>query len=1019
MPMVLGKDQEKCSLIIATGESGWKDKADYECIDQCLHLTPIDKPKHAHARKEGGLCKAGTAKNSIKVWPLGKIKDGMRIDRPDKVEEGKFFPFAVLASRLFGLRNPCVPFDPADIYAPRMPCEPKKPYEGMTRLWEVEIDLLKAGLMGEENGEKITDKEFLNWAWLVEIPKDCTTSHTENYFFKQKYSHYEPQDRMIDDYLRHLVKSDNHYDYDKLYEVDLLEKCMSPRGKVKCPLPRQPREDADMYVKRLQSWHPVIRATKPMLKLAHLTDTHVNVRHDILASSEARMIDDVSEHTVGDKVMQAFWAFKELIEEMAKKKKGVDTALLLTGDYIDFNRNINPRALEPGVEECKARENNEKELEAQGCKVQGDDAKNSETKKSGIKIGEQWKAFNILANKDVRGMYERGLDDTLVYSLVRDAYKTHKMPVFMINGNHEGYRLPYGISARVGWWAIWLAILEGLKLLPELYKKAFIGWGSQWKKRKGDERMSADHNLTMYEATLAYGPTYAQTPTSSNFDAGQFDWFHMLFTPFSDVVLVLGGDADDVNGKDTQQILALLGWGSDETLLNLLDWPPLGGVDAQGKGILPRASQSFSKNQKLLLERAKALKDSKKIPFVVVSHFPMVSYHLLTAFNEAIAFTPWDSATSLPFPRVGEDGAAFNKANEGTCEQNQHWFYKEMVSYAKANTNAYADANANAIDWHISGHSHRAGVYHVGKVVGSEDVPKLQIESAHDPDLQRDKNKFSWKGTYFVVSGSAGPLGKQNLEGEFGGWLTRPPSGSLIDVKNNTIEQVKVVRENMNESPRLCVILDYMAVMKEGKDKNGNDTDIVPIQFAKSHVSFEEIKFTLSEEMAERNCLYLNGMIIWLFQLAKKGSADLGNWISISGSVTKGKKSEKGRTEYTLDLSDTKIFKICDASPIKFVPQAFCKIPMNELDSKNIAGSDDINCDDPWIFPLEIGIVEQEQSIANLSKTSYCFRRPSGEKGEVPDWWFRAKYFKNKGYISADEAVDPNKGSVKKPDRSY
>ena len=365
MPMVLGpkKEQEpkseKYSLIIATGEKAlslfdvqgkeWEAMGAYVYIDQYLHLTPINEPKHAHARKEGGLCKAGTAQDSIHVWHLGEIKDGMLVKHGMmEADKRKFFPFAVLASRLFGSRNPCESFDPADIFAPRKPCEPKKPYEGMTHLWEVEIDLLKAGLRG-----KITSDEFLNWAWLVEMPKDCTTPHTGNFFFDKKFKHYEPQDRMIDDYLRHLVDSDKHYDPAKLFEVNLLESSTLPGCKLKSPLPQAL---ANEYVKRLQSWHPVIRATNLPLKLAHLTDMHVNVRQDVLAKSEARVIDDVSENSVGDKVAHAFRSFKGLIEQMAERKKkesvnGVDTALLLTGDYIDYNRNINPREVEQGIGE--------------------------------------------------------------------------------------------------------------------------------------------------------------------------------------------------------------------------------------------------------------------------------------------------------------------------------------------------------------------------------------------------------------------------------------------------------------------------------------------------------------------------------------------------------------------------------------------------------------------------------------------------------------------------------------------
>jgi hypothetical protein len=38
------------------------------------------------------------------------------------------------------------------------------------------------------------------------------------------------------------------------------------------------------------------------------------------------------------------------------------------------------------------------------------------------------------------------------------------------------------------------------------------------------------------------------------------------------------------------------------------------------------------------------------------------------------------------------------------------------------------------------------------------------------------------------------------------------------------------------------------------------------------------------------------------------------------------------------------------------------------------------------------------------------FQRPYGEKGEVPDWWFRAKYFKEKGYIPAKKVIRDDEG---------
>jgi predicted MPP superfamily phosphohydrolase len=1051
MPMVLGPEQKVCSLIIATKKRAFKIKENKrkrggvlgmlqihktekdvweeaedapEYIDRHLRLTAMNQPKGpcAKSTERGELCGDGTrynfARKAIRVWRLGSIKDGMVIaNRHSQVENGKrkAYPLAVLA---WGLTTK------------------GGPYAGLKELWEVEIDLKGSGLES-----LITDQEFLNWAWLVKT----TDAHKNS---SRDYGEYhEPQDRMIHTYLEKLVADrktprGRHYDAMQLYEVDL------PKDKAEYPMPQAIAEEA----KRLQSWHPVIKATHLPLKLAHLTDPHINVRQGALAKSPACVIEGVSKEPVGRKVAHTFWSVKALIEQMAAKrpkKDGMDTALLLTGDYLDFNRNIDPRKVESG-------------------------------------IGGQWKQFNVLAKADDDTLYRRGFDDTLMYSQVREAYTEYKLPVFMVSGNHEGYQLPYGISPRKGslldWdWPIELGARELMRILSTEEHKRELEAASKWVEDKATAEIAAEHNLTFYEATLAYGPTYGQVCTTNNFKKEQFDWFHMLFTPFSDAVLFLGANADQ-NGGGTKQILALLGWGEDENYKNLGDLFPLGGLDAQGAGVLPRAPRSFSEAQMSLLAWASTIKGKKDIPFVLGTHFTLVSYHPQTplknkdnpetlfkdetGLTHETRLTPTNGAIGLTLGRLTE--SAMNEANWGTGEKNQREFYGRFV----------LGGEAGQVDWHISGHSHRAGVYQVreekqvtydmtGSYMRGGHMPvnytsepwqgirielpsRVWVTLADDPGLSK---KIDWaEGTRFVVSSSAGPIGIQNMRGEFDCWQLRPPSGSWIDLEKKTVEQIKAPHKE-SEKPRLCVMLDYLAVMNPGRK-------IVPIRFSRlgalHHAASwkdiqpftERISFRISKEMARLGCLRLEDMKIWVFKGKETEGGDSGDWLELEvGKGISRKKEiwdkEESKTEWFLDLQKAGVvekLKSClentppeeepadkDSAewaewknareplgrssrakyfmPYKRVLQAFCEIP---LAVPEIAGKEDLNCGDPWIFPLVIGVLKMDDTISKTSGFWCYLRRPFGEKGEVPDWYFRAKYFERlgKGYIPAEEAIN-------------
>lgn len=59
---------------------------------------------------------------------------------------------------------------------------------------------------------------------------------------------------------------------------------------------------------------------------------------------------------------------------------------------------------------------------------------------------------------------------------------------------------------------------------------------------------------------------------------------------------------------------------------------------------------------------------------------------------------------------------------------------------------------------------------------------------------------------------------------------------------------------------------------------------------------------------------------------------------------------------------------------------------------------------DAWVFPLEISISDWA-----LTPASYwSFVRPSGERGEVPDWTFLVHEFPEKGYVRAREIINPD-----------
>jgi hypothetical protein len=72
---------------------------------------------------------------------------------------------------------------------------------------------------------------------------------------------------------------------------------------------------------------------------------------------------------------------------------------------------------------------------------------------------------------------------------------------------------------------------------------------------------------------------------------------------------------------------------------------------------------------------------------------------------------------------------------------------------------------------------------------------------------------------------------------------------------------------------------------------------------------------------------------------------------------------------------------------------------------------------DDWLFPIELGVTRYNKGRGDIGDR-LSFYRPTGEKGDVPDWKFLADYFEHKGYIPAELAIDPRKDTQGKPSYS-
>lgn len=932
-PLVLSPGQTKCSIFIAAeaiarqyfglmnppptgaknciGEPICEAKYGPVFVDRHLRLYPLAAGKQTTMEPPDTMLfrdnkAASTAMNAIKVWYVGKFAGGLIANRSGE-------PVAILRASTVQQYSKGIP---------------------LTDIYEIEIDLAK--LPGLPDLSKMC-----TFAWMVPVPH-AYASRPE----VKGVETWEYQDQVILDFLDAQRQDPNRRHYPSLYEFDL-NKPLSPTA-----LPSQ-KTDAKH---RLMAWHPVIRTGVAALKIGHLSDVHVNVRHHALAKSPAYLLEMPGGKPAPNtpplppayNLCNSFTSLYELVKAFATGDAATQKAdvLVITGDLLDFNRNLDPNAIPPNS------------------------------------IAGQWRAFNILNNIRNPELYKRGLDDMLVYSLLRHAYQTWNLPVFLTTGNHEAYQVPYGISPRQNAWVLASGVLEdegafgnaphGLrpvnlgavgissantkyKALRALGKSADLvsspstvyadaDRASEWAEEKANDGIAADHNLTIYEACLAYGPTYAQVLTAKNFDRAHYDWFFALFTPLSDWRCIYG-----------KQCLLGLDWGEGEEFVNLTGEAPMR-ADKQGAGILPRAKQAISDHQHYFLDWNRYLaRERYQAKLLLFSHFTFVNYDTKVAFSDPDRqFVPAYGQGKPTLP--GQNSGGWNFNNMGTCERRLDWFFQNCVNQTQK----------AGVDVHFSGHSHRAGVYTTASRGNA-----VTITSAFDPGLQPDHaaNSVEVGKTKFIVSSCGGPIGVQNLYHELGGWTLTAPSGTRYD--GTAKHPVKQVAFSQGSSqPRLAVALDYMHVSKVER--------VLHWELAKGNAFF----MVVGPKAHKLACI--EAVRLWGFGKLPHGAGNA-TWNPFDASLEFRYSAKGSAYEYPSAAPQSGVYQMTfppdrqeDISRLQKTPSTrwFCEVRL-KAPAGFPAGHFKL---DPWFFPVDFLV---RTTGAGPMPT---LRRQLGEHGEVPDW---------------------------------
>jgi Calcineurin-like phosphoesterase len=364
---------------------------------------------------------------------------------------------------------------------------------------------------------------------------------------------------------------------------------------------------------------------------------------------------------------------------------------------------------------------------------------------------EVWDAVAVGDADD--GRYQPYVDSLAFYGIVRRGLGRWRVPAFGVSGNHDFYLDPYGLTPT----------MPGIGPV--------------------NEGIPGDVNLTPYEAKVLFGDTSnsigpAWIRKGSAVLAGQPDqlrWYHSVFNPFSDFKV-----------ETPTHPLVALGWGDAESLLLHHE---------SGLTHLPVATESVTPAQKALLQGA--LSTGRRA--VVLTHFTFASYH------DSIPRTD-PTGTVAASGNITADRVEQLDDPSGTIGSMTHAYHAtQFGTFDLARAGTYGlcrdPARVAAV---FSGHSHRRGLYYIGPQDGwhfpSRMKPFDDAAIAVDPAAE---------SAPFIQSDSAGPYPRLNRRGEFEGWGSARPSGTLAVFDTNArLKEVRAVSAAC-AAPRLAVALAF------------------------------------------------------------------------------------------------------------------------------------------------------------------------------------------------------------------